>query len=564
MNAIYVTKAEALAQKQELQRELNSGIKGTATLTSTPTPYVGNYLFEKYNVYDAGTYTNFKDISLSPIVVTSEDLLVNFVFIEVTNGVAKKVLQGMPTVNYDTINDFVETEIEKIAKFNTAENLMVFVDENDKAFGVVDENGDWDIYLNEQRKAEINPVKKINTAEDYLFGIMDLNNKFIPILDKNGKVVTDSNSSNSTEFLSGEFPVNKEKGILDVASFNAIKYNLTIPSVAVGRETAKGANDAPKIPLTDGGYTHPSIVHVASGWNGWNYWLAITPTFGIIEQQAGPNNKPASFENPHILVSNNGIDWQEPVGISNPLDTPDAEDVIGSQNSYWSDTHLVLGNDSYLHLYYRGNVISASKLNQPSGSFMRSVVHRKSKDGVNWSDAELIYSTNTEGVDVNSGLMSPAFINDKSHWEVYDVVTKTVTNTYESTQNTNRAVMRRFGTSPKNFENYSNDGVVNFDSRPWGVGMSVWHLDACKIGNTYFLLLNCGTNDQAIADKLYLAYSGDGWNFNVIPTALFNSVTYRSCMIPKTSKDGKLCFWIYQSERLQGNVNLYELKLDYK
>ena len=109
MNAIYVTKAEALAQKQELQRELNSGIKGTATVTSSPTPYVSGILFEKYNVYEAGTYTNFKDASLAPIVVSSGDLADNFVFIEVTNGVAKKVMNSKPTVTLKQTVDPLNT-----------------------------------------------------------------------------------------------------------------------------------------------------------------------------------------------------------------------------------------------------------------------------------------------------------------------------------------------------------------------------------------------------------------------------------------------------------------------
>lgn len=77
-----------------------TGIKGTATPASSPTSYTTGYLYEKYNVYEAGTYTNFKDASLAPIVVTSGDLAGNFVFIEVTNGVAKKVVIEIPANQY--------------------------------------------------------------------------------------------------------------------------------------------------------------------------------------------------------------------------------------------------------------------------------------------------------------------------------------------------------------------------------------------------------------------------------------------------------------------------------
>lgn len=113
MNAIYVTKAEALAQKQELQKELISGIKGNANETS-PTVYTPilypKGLFEKYTVDVAKTYTNYKDASLTPIVVTTADLLDNFVFIEVTNGVSKKVTNSKPQVALKQTVDSVTTD----------------------------------------------------------------------------------------------------------------------------------------------------------------------------------------------------------------------------------------------------------------------------------------------------------------------------------------------------------------------------------------------------------------------------------------------------------------------
>ena len=54
---------------------------------------------------------------------------------------------------------------------------------------------------------------------------------------------------------------------------------------------------------------HPDVVRFAVAWQGWEYWMAMTPF---------PKGKEA-FENPSILVSHDGLRWQVPTGLSNPL-----------------------------------------------------------------------------------------------------------------------------------------------------------------------------------------------------------------------------------------------------
>ena len=68
-----------------------SGIKGEAIPTTDP-PETGFY---RYIVHEAGTYTNFVDSGANPIVVNSADLDDNLVYLEVTDGVAKKILKPM-------------------------------------------------------------------------------------------------------------------------------------------------------------------------------------------------------------------------------------------------------------------------------------------------------------------------------------------------------------------------------------------------------------------------------------------------------------------------------------
>lgn len=91
---------------------------------------------------------------------------------------------------------------------------------------------------------------------------------------------------------------------------------------------------------------HPSVIDFATEfgietWGGFRYWMALTPF---------PNFKSA-FENPSFLVSKDGINWNSPPGIKNPL----VSKPLGSLNdNYNSDPELVFDPDqNALILYWR-------------------------------------------------------------------------------------------------------------------------------------------------------------------------------------------------------------------
>ena len=59
-----------------------------------------------------------------------------------------------------------------------------------------------------------------------------------------------------------------------------------------------------------GQVTHPDIVKVDGGWNGYEYWMVYTPNVSVTSQ----------YENPYIAASNDGENWIEPEGIKNPIE----------------------------------------------------------------------------------------------------------------------------------------------------------------------------------------------------------------------------------------------------
>lgn len=91
---------------------VNSILKGEATPTSSPTPWIPGSpdLYEKWEATIAGTYINFKDLNASPIIVTSTDLDKKLVFLNITNGVAKKNTVPIPGVNISPVFDPSDSE----------------------------------------------------------------------------------------------------------------------------------------------------------------------------------------------------------------------------------------------------------------------------------------------------------------------------------------------------------------------------------------------------------------------------------------------------------------------
>lgn len=202
-----------------------------------------------------------------------------------------------------------------------------------------------------------------------------------------------------------------------------------------------------KVPLFietfyDGGNQpiHTKALYFENGFNGYKYWMAYTPfPFGRDQQ-----------ENPCICCSNDMIKWEEPSGISNPLDLPGCT-VDNKAIAYWSDTHLLYVNNQ-LELYYRG-VYSNN-----GGSV---IVKRTSTDGITWSDRQIVISfsdaqhvcpvvihngekylmwlfapgemfESTDGVSWTS-LGKLKFINSTEKWH-FDVIYNEKTNMYEMVQ----------------------------------------------------------------------------------------------------------------------------------
>lgn len=141
--------------------------------------------------------------------------------------------------------------------------------------------------------------------------------------------------------------------------------------------TIPTADDDPSV-------THPDVVYVPGGWNGYKFWMAYTPY---------PAN---DRENPHVACSHDGIDWTVPPGGSNPI-VPLSE-ATSSNHSYWSDTDMLLV-DGTMWLYFRGGGNSVS--------IDETVWRVTSTDGVTWTPKVRCLDT-PQRANPNVKILSPA------------------------------------------------------------------------------------------------------------------------------------------------------------
>ena len=206
-----------------------------------------------------------------------------------------------------------------------------------------------------------------------------------------------------------------------------------------------------------GQVVHPSIVYDADGWNGHKYWMAITP-------YPAAN---AALENPSILVSNDGVAWEVPEGLTNPLARPPSD-------GFNADPCLFMGNDEKMWLFWRGYV---------PGTHTATIWARHSTDGITWSSKESIIVSTTEG------LACPTVVVDASGYTMW--TTLATTHPY--------MLNKRTCATPNGTWSGATTCNMNMPA-----GFDIWHVEVRKVGYEYYAIID------VTAGRLYFSTSKDG------------------------------------------------------
>ncbi|MEI5984947.1 MULTISPECIES: hypothetical protein [Sphingobacterium] len=322
------------------------------------------------------------------------------------------------------------------------------------------------------------------------------------------------------------------------------------------------------------GYCHPDVQYFPNGFRGYKFWMVFTPYFGSV----GYDFYARRYENPTVVVSNDGINWVEPEGISNPIQKTASfkESFLEKKGElvqgFWSDVDWMFRNNRF-ELYYRGSFIKATALkkrgvnNQNNRhklmeNALRTIVRQTSVDGINWEPLEVIYTSNAPATSKDNHILSPSFVDVDGNIKSYEVEFNKTQNRFKSDDLT--LVINRSSLNGLDFSNYRASKAVNFLNEPWltlNPNNSVWHLDVTYQDGYYFMLLAVGDVKKYTSDLLYLAYSKDGINFLVEGAPIVKERAYRSTIFAMDKNNHHIEFGLILGSKV-GQFKFAKIKVD--
>ena len=240
---------------------------------------------------------------------------------------------------------------------------------------------------------------------------------------------------------------------------------------------------------------HPKVISFENTWNGYKYWMSYTPY---------PYSN-SSKENPHVVVSNDGINFIYP-GNTKVLD--EVEDTKNGKR-YNSDSHLVYNNDTNeLECWWRYVDDVDNKV---------IIYRRKTKDGINWSEKETIITANRKKEDY----LSPSIIYENNTYKIWFV-------------RKNRVMY----TESKDLVNYTKPKDLNIEYED---SVLSWHLDVIHTDKGYEMILVAYSDwKHRMYMNLYYTKSTDNKKYDTAKTILKpttdtnnwdNSGLYRSSIL---------------------------------
>lgn len=260
-----------------------------------------------------------------------------------------------------------------------------------------------------------------------------------------------------------------------------------------------------EVPTYDGdpSVTHPDVADTgSSGWNGYRYWMGITPYPG------------ANRENPSILASVDLVTWSVPAGLTNPL--VDVSQIQGAGYLWGSDPCLCLAPDrATLELYWRPY--------KDVGGNLEAIYRKTSTDGATWTPSGL--GTKVLGDLVSTdAIVSPTVLATTGDNRIMWVVDRSV-----------NSLVRR--TSTDAGLTWSTGTTCTIPA-----GIAPWHVQVVERDGTYHALVDA--LEAGSAHHLVYLTSADGLTWTGSPMrAVPQSITaydssgrhYRSTMVPGTA-----------------------------
>lgn len=378
--------------------------------------------------------------------------------------------------------------------------------------------------------------------------ILDANGAFSLDLQATDELVTSGNLYHVTERLNGRRPrsyyielpaATDPANLADLATYDEppfVVYTGTLAASNAGLNAHVADDDAhrravqtPRIPAAPvmlespydiaGTGVHPDVVDAGEdGWgqdsNGkaWRYWMVYNPYW----------RAQATYENVVLQVSDDGILWVTPPGLTNPVD------AYPGSNATNSDCDMVLVSGT-MYLFYR---------EQNTVTNVEYLRLRTSSDGITWSAQTDVMDTSGDSPTDRDNFISPTFLYHSGTWTMY------YTN--------GGALKRRTSSSPG-----SGWSAATACTMTGGI-TAASHLDAIRTDSGDVHLILQGTQAATLTEgedglrHIWLGKSTDGITFTVGDTPLIRAehigqrMMYRTCGLHET-RNGKDYYRLWAS-----------------
>lgn len=220
-----------------------------------------------------------------------------------------------------------------------------------------------------------------------------------------------------------------------------------------------------------GQVVHPDVVHFADGWRGHKYWMAMTPY---------PYDTD-SWENPSVVVSDDGLSWSVPDGLENPI-------VPRPPCDHNNDPDIVYNPQTdELYVYY----VELMRADRCDGLHNENNIRLlKSSDGIHWSAPQTVMSWDPDTAPL---YLSPAVVFADGVFHIW-IASNTTAVGYST----------------------SSDGMNWSPVETVEVTPAPWHLDVMYADREFVMLL---VDSPVAGANLRVATSSDGlaWTTDATP-----------------------------------------------
>lgn len=263
--------------------------------------------------------------------------------------------------------------------------------------------------------------------------------------------------------------------------------------------------------------THPDVVVRDEAWNGYRYWAIYTPNV----------TRTSIYENPSIVASNDGVHWEAPVGLTNPIDPQPS-----STRYHNCDADMIYNPEMDAMMGYW------NWADDQAGGVGAEVRLRISYDGVHWGipvtyDAQTRTWTKPTTEEERQVVSGPTdFIPAVTSSARYDMLSPTFV--YDSFRDifmmwSNNTGDVGYNNGQSNFVElrYSNDGITwgaptrvnNFlGTNESGQQLAPWHQDVQYVPELkeFLCISQCFSGGNPDGSVLHFTKSKDGLNWEPV------------------------------------------------